>query len=225
MSAMTRFGVVPAITLVLLAGCSTGESTNRPAGGDGSTDGPAVTTAAAPRTNTVPVGTRIDAAITDAISSRQARVGDTFAAHVVQDVRNGGGRTVIPAGSAVHGTVTDVSPAPNARSTGTLTLAISSLTVRGKTYPVGVSIDSLDTVSEGRGIEGVDVGRVAGGAAAGAILGRVIGGNAKGTVIGGVVGGAAGAAVSVIMKDVDIVLPAGAHLMLTLRERLTVLAQ
>jgi len=71
----------------------------------------------------------------------------------------------------------------------------------------------------------VDAARVAGGAAAGAVLGRVIGGNSKGTVIGGVIGGATGAAVSVIMKDMDIVLPAGSHLMLTLKQRLTVMAK
>ena len=47
----------------------------------------------------------------------------------------------------------------------------------------------------------------------------------KGTVIGGVIGGATGAAVSVIMKDMDIVLPAGSHLMLTLKQRLTVMAK
>jgi hypothetical protein len=40
-----------------------------------------------------------------------------------------------------------------------------------------------------------------------------------------VAGGAAGAAVSVIMKDVAIVLPAGSHLILTLRKRLAIRAQ
>ena len=95
----------------------------------------------------------------------------------------------------------EVSPAPNTRSTGTLTLAVTSVTVNGRAYDLNASIDSLDTISKGRGVEGVDAARVGAGAAAGAILGQVIGGNTKGAVIGGVAGGAAGAAVSVIMKE------------------------
>jgi hypothetical protein len=44
----------------------------------------------------------------------------------------------------------------------------------------------------------------------------------QGAIIGGMAGGVAGDAVSVVMKDMDIVLPAGSHLMLTVREPLTV---
>jgi hypothetical protein len=199
--------------MVLLCACSRGETTARP---DGSTAG-------APTGSTLAAGTLVDAAITDAISSRQAHAGDAFTADVVEDVTNGGG-VVIPAGSTVHGTITEVKAASSAGSTGTLTLAISSVTVRGETYDVSASIDSLATTTKGRPVSGGDVARVAGGAAAGAILGRVIGGNATGTVVGGVIGGVAGVAVSAAIKDVDIVLPAGTHLLLTLRQPLTVMA-
>jgi hypothetical protein len=160
----------------------------------------------------------------DTISSRHAHAGDGFTARVVRDVANARGSVAIPAGSTVHGTIRQVSPAPNSKSTGTLTLAITSVTVRGQSYGVDATIDSLKTISEGRGVETVDVGRVAGGAAAGAVLGQVIARNPTGTIIGGVVGGATGAAVSVIMKDKDIVLPAGAHLLLTLQQPLKVMA-
>ena len=206
-------GRLLAVTMVLLCACSRGETTARP---DGSTAG-------APTGSTLAAGTLVDAAITDAISSRQARAGDAFTADVVEDVTNGGG-VVIPAGSTVHGTITEVKAASSAGSTGTLTLAISGVTVRGETYDVSASIDSLATTTKGRPVSGGDVARVAGGAAAGAILGRVIGGNATGTVVGGVLGGVAGVAVSAAIKDVDIVLPAGTHLLLTLRQPLTVMA-
>lgn len=209
-------GPLVAMSLLLAAACASGESTERPADA-------AAEKASVPARYILAAGTLIDAALTDAISSRHAKAGDAFTAHVVEDVRNGPGSVAIPAGSMVHGTITEVSSAPNTRSTGTLTIAVSSVTVRGQTYALNASIDSLETFHQGRGIEVVDAARVAGGAAAGAILGRVIGGNATGTIIGGVAGGAAGAAVSVIMKDADIVLPAGAHLMLTLRERLVVM--
>jgi uncharacterized membrane protein len=71
----------------------------------------------------------------------------------------------------------------------------------------------------------VDAARTAGGAAAGAILGQVIGKNTKGTLIGAVIGAGAGVIVSDVMKDKDIVLPAGSHLLLTLQQRLIVTAK
>ncbi len=218
MISTTRHDHFLAVSLLLLAACSKGadESTVRTASAKGT---------AALASHTLTEGALVDAAITDAISSRHAKAGDAFTARVVEDVRTAGGWVAIPAGSTVQGTITAVSSAPNARSTGTLTLAVSSVTVRGKTYDLYASIDSLQTVTQGRGIETVDAARVAGGAAAGAILGRVIGGDSRGTIVGGVAGGATGAAVSAIMKDVDIVLPAGSHLMLTLKQKLTVMAQ
>ena len=214
MKRKTRNGPVLAAALVLFAGCSS----------TGSTANPPAPAPSAPTSYNVAAGTRVDATINDTISSRHGMVGDTFTARVTTDVRDAGGWIAIPEGSTVQGTITDVSSAPNSNSTGTLTLAVSSMTVRGSTYYVEASIDSLDTVQQGRGVEGGDVARVAGGAAAGAILGRVIGGNSKGAVIGAVVGGAAGAVVSAAIKDVDVVLPAGSHMVLTLRQRLTVMA-
>ena len=215
MTSQRSHSFVLAMSLILVTACSTGESAQRPASEAEASETPARYLLA--------TGTLIDAALTNTISSRDAKAGDAFTARVVEDVTNVHGWVAIPAGSLVHGTVRDVSPAPNTASTGTLTIAVSSVTVRGKTYPLNASIDSLETLHEGRGIETVDVARVAGGAAAGAIAGRVIGGNATGTIIGGVVGGAAGAVVSLAMKDMDIVLPEGSHLMLTLREQLTVM--
>jgi len=177
---------------------------------------------AAPATRTLAAGTHFDMAATDTITSRTAKPGDPFTALVVEDVRNAAGRIVIPAGSQVNGTISDVKPAPNPRTAGTLTLAVSSVTIRGTNYPLDASIDSLETVHKGRGVTTGDAAKVGGGAVAGAILGRVIGGNKKGTIIGGVVGGVVGAGVAVTSKDSDIVLPAGAHIIVTVNKALTV---
>ena len=218
MTSTTRYGTHLAIALLVLTACTRTEGTDLP---DGSTSA----VPDAPASYRLATGTVVDATLTDEISSRHANTGDVFTARVVTDVKNAGGWVAIPAGSTVQGTITDVSSAPNKRSTGTLTLAISSVTVRGQTYPLNATIDSLQTISEGRGIEPIDAARVGVGAAAGAVLGRVIGGNAAGTIIGGVAGGVTGVVVSDIMKDHDIVLPAGSHLLLTLRERLTVMVR
>lgn len=178
----------------------------------------------APTTRTLASGTHFDMAAADTISSRTAKPGDPFTARVVEDVKNAAGQVVIPAGSVVHGTIADVKSAPNPNTPGTLTLAVSSVSVRGTSYPLEASIDSLETTHKGRGVTTGDAAKVGAGAVAGAIIGRVVGGNKKGTIIGGVVGGAVGAGVAATSKDSDIVLPAGAHILVTLSKPLTVRA-
>jgi hypothetical protein len=178
----------------------------------------------APATMRLASGAKFDIAATDTISSRTAKVGDTFTARVVEDVKNAQGQVVIPAGSTVNGTITDVKPAPNPRTPGTLTLSVASVTVRGNSYPIDAAVDSVETVHRGRGVTTGDAAKVGAGAVAGAVLGRVIGGNRKGTIIGGVVGGIAGAGVANQTKDSDIVLPAGAHIIIRLTKELAVTA-
>jgi hypothetical protein len=179
---------------------------------------------AAPTSYTLAIGTSVGLAVTDTITSRTAKAGDTFTATVASDVKDRSGRVVIPAGASVNGTVVEVKPAPNPQSSGTMSLAVSSVSVRGQSYVLEASIDSVATVMKGRGVTGGDAAKVGAGAAAGAILGRVVGKNAKGTVIGGIVGGAIGAGVAAGTKDVDIVVPAGARIVVTLTKALTVKA-
>jgi len=179
---------------------------------------------AAPAMARLGVGTKIDMAANDTISSRTAKVGDAFTAHVVEDVRDASGKVVIPAGAVVNARITDVKPAPNPSTPGTLTVAISSITVRGTAYSIDAAVDSIETIHKGRGITTGDAAKVGAGAAAGAILGRVLGGNKKGTIVGGVVGGIAGAGVAASTKDSDIVLPKGAHIIIRLTKELAVAA-
>jgi hypothetical protein len=169
-------------------------------------------------------GAIVDIAAADTISSRTAKVGDPFTAHVVEDVRNSAGMVVIPAGSSVKGTIADAKPAPNPRSAGTLTLSVTSITVRGTSYPLNATVDSLETVHKGRGVTAGEAEKVGAGAVAGAVLGRVLGGNKKGTIIGGIVGGLAGAGVAAETKTSDIVLPRGAHIIIHLTKELAVAA-
>ena len=183
---------------------------------------PAPPPAPRPATRTLSSGAKFDIAANDTISSRTSKVGETFTAHVIDDVKNAAGQVVIPRGSVLNGTITAVKPAPNPKTPGTLTLSVTSVTVGGNTYPIEAAVDSIETIHKGRGVTTGDAAKVGAGAAAGAILGRVIGGNSKGTVIGGVVGGIAGAGVAATTKDSDIVLPAGAHIIVRLTKELTV---
>ena len=178
----------------------------------------------APATHTAATGTFVDVSVDDTISTRSTKAGAAFTGAIVADVKNAQGQVVIPAGSAVHGTVVEVKPAPNPNSAGSLTLALTSVTIGGTDYPINARIDSLETVNKGRGVTGADAAKVGAGAAAGAILGRVLGKNTKGAVIGGVLGGAVGAGVATQTRDIDVVLPKGAHINATLSAPLTVKA-
>lgn len=173
---------------------------------------------------TIPAGTRIDMTVNDELSSRTNKAGDTFTAKIVEDIRDPSGNVVIAAGSTVNGLVIAVKPAPNRRTPGTLTLALSTVEANGKTYPITATIDEVQTERRNQPINAGDAGKVAVGAAAGAAIGQVLSKNTKGTVIGAVVGGMAGAGYAAETKDVDIVLPDGAHILVTVSEPLTVTA-
>lgn len=176
---------------------------------------------AAPASWTLDVGRQFSAATRDTISSRSAKVGDAFSATVVSDVQDARGRVAIPAGAVVYGTVTAVKRATSPSNAGMLTLAVSGVTVRGKSYPIDASIDAIATERQGQGVTTGDAVKVGVGAAAGAIVGQIIGKNTKGTVIGAVVGAAAGAGYAAATKDADVRIPEGTNIVITLRQRLT----
>lgn len=171
-----------------------------------------------PASYTAPAGAFLDVSVNDTLTTKTAKAGDAFSGTVVDNVSDGHGAIVIPQGAQVHGTVSDV-------QSGQLTLAVSSVTIRGKDYGLAAKIDSLETVKQSKSIGGGDVAKVGIGAAAGALLGRVIGGNTKGAVIGGVVGAAAGTGVAAKTHGSYVVLPKGAHINLTLTAALVVPAR
>jgi YMGG-like Gly-zipper len=171
---------------------------------------------------TVPAGTKMDLTVNDELSSRKNKPGDTFTAKVVSDVRDASGTVVIDAGSRVNGNVVAVKPAPNRRTPGTLTLALSTIETNGKTFPIRATIDSVHREYRKQPINSRDAAKVGIGAAAGAVVGQVISKNTKGTVIGAVVGGIAGAGVAAETKDLDIVIPDGSHILVSVTEPLIV---
>ncbi len=177
---------------------------------------------AAPAPLMLGAGARVPMAASESISTRAAKAGDAFNATVSQDVKDAAGRVVIPAGSAVSGTITAAEPAPNPNSSGRIELSVTSVTVRGASYAIDASVVSKDTVMQGRGVTKADAAKVGGGAVAGAIVGKLLGKNTKGAVIGGAVGAAAGAAAARASRDIDVVIPKGAAITIKLNKPLTV---
>lgn len=183
---------------------------------------PAPAKPAAPAPLMLSAGTRVPLTANDTITTRSAKAGDPFTATVSQDVKDASGRVVIPAGASVSGTITAAEPAPNPNSAGRIELSATSVSVRGKSYPIEASVVSKDTVMKGRGVTKADAAKVAGGAVAGAILGKIVGKNTKGAVIGGAAGAAAGAAAARASRDIDVVIPKGAAITIKLDKSLTV---
>ena len=166
-------------------------------------------------------GIRIEATTDRTISSRDDKAGETFTASVSSDVTDGRGRVVIPAGSTLNLSITQLQSATDkGKATGRITVRVSSVTVAARRIPF--RHDHLDGAlpegTRGRYHRG---GEEAAGVVLGGVAGRVIGGDANGTVIGAVVGGAVGAAVAVEPANRDVVVVAGTPVVVTLNEPLT----
>lgn len=193
------------VGLVLLAGCGSGSSQSEPA------------------VLTLGSGAVIEASTDRVISSRADKAGGTFTASVSRPVKDDDGLVVIPAGSTLHLTITELQPANDkSAADGKISVTLSGVTVGGKQFPVSGEVTSMAHVLKGRGVGTTEVGKTAAGAVVGGVAGRVIGGNATGTLIGAVVGGAAGAAVAVETANRDVVVAAGTPILVTLGGPVTI---
>jgi hypothetical protein len=163
-------------------------------------------------------GTVIATAVDQEINSRINKKGETVTTTVSSDVTDSRGRVIIPAGSKVTMTITEIRESENkGDKTGKLTLTPTQVAIGGRSYPLMASAEALDRYLKDRKTNAGDVAKVGAGAAIGALAGRVIGGNTKGAVIGGVIGGAVGTQRAVETQDRDVVVPVGSRVQLTLQ--------
>lgn len=178
----------------------------------------------APRTEvvaTVPAGTVIHAALEDSIHSRLDVSGRVVAAKVMQNVAAPDGRTLIPAGTPVQLTVTQVRPGRGDRK-GMLEIRPDSITIAGEARKLDATLEAVPYELRGRGVTGEEAAKVGVGAAGGAVVGRVLGGDTRGAVIGGVIGAAGGAVVASETAAKDVVVKARTPLALVLTAPMTV---
>lgn len=205
---MTRsFVCASALLPVLLAGgyaCATRDTpaaTPPPRTSDVASQAPAPPeTVPSARRGEIPVGQHIDVRLSDSLDSGTARTEQQFEATTVVDVVQDG-RVLVPAGSVVHGVVSDVDRAGRIDRDGSLTLAFDRLRVRGRDYDIRATATQ---VFESRGIRG-EAGTAGVGAGVGGVVGGLIGG-VKGAILGAVIG-AGGAIAATDGKDIS--LPAG----------------
>jgi hypothetical protein len=156
------------------------------------------------------------------ITSKLDKPGATVTSTVASDVTDATGRVVIPAGSRVTLTITEIHESENkGDKTGKLTLTPTAVEIAGQSYALGGSAVALDRTLRDRPTNAGDVAKVGAGTAAGAIVGRVIGGSTKGAVIGGLIGGAVGTQRAIQTQDRDVVVPAHSRVEVTLGESFT----
>jgi hypothetical protein len=171
-------------------------------------------------------GTRVDATIQAGLSSRTNKPGETLRATVSGDVKDAGGRVVIPAGSIVTLTIDKLEPGSDqVRPEGRLSLIVNSVSVNGQEYPLAATLEPVPHTMQGRGITKDEAARVGAGTAIGAVAGQVIGKNTKSTVIGGAVGAVAGGAVAARYAYRDVIVAAGAPIVFTLTQSLSIRAK
>jgi hypothetical protein len=164
----------------------------------------------------VPAGTPLSVALNNDITTKTARVGDPVDARVASAVVIDG-RTAIPAGTRVRGTVSEViSGSDRIGGIPTLGLRFDGIELQpGRT--VGISGNLHE---QGRSDTARDTAKIAGGALVGAIIGKQIGDN-KGRLLGGLLGGAAGVAAAK-KTGTEVTLPAGTTFTVVLDQALNV---
>lgn len=153
------------------------------------------------RTYTVPSGKKFRVRMNDTISSKTARVGDTFTTIVTDPVYSTTGVVVIPQGSEVVGRVDRVTKAEKGGDPGRIDVSFTQVRLpNGTSRRINGSLTDLDSDDAKSDTEGGASGDkmknrkiifIGGGGAGGAVLGAAIGGG-KGALIGGILGAAGG---------------------------------
>jgi hypothetical protein len=199
---------------------------------DNMADGPQETRPATPAEFVVAAGTRIPLSLVNSLNTSHSAQGDrVYLETAFPIVQNG--RILIPKGSYVAGTVTEVKRAGKVKGKAELFLRFDSLTLpNGVTREFRSRPDSADghdvdrqegkiqgdsnkagdarTVGTGTGI----------GASVGSIAGSVAGHGGMGAGIGAVGGAAAGLAAVLVTRGPDLILPKGTTLEMVLDREL-----
>jgi hypothetical protein len=163
----------------------------------------------------VPEGTVLTVITGQSLGSKTSTTGQTFIATLAQPV-GAGGKTALPKGATVSGTVVTAKAKGKIKGEGQLDLMLTSISVRGHTYPIKTNL--LSSTEKGKGKR--TAATTGGGAAGGALIGGIAGGG-KGAGIGALVGAGAGLVGGAFTGNKQIELPAESVLSFTLTSSLT----
>jgi len=162
----------------------------------------------------VPVGTVLTVRTNEPLSTKKLQVGAVFTGSVMTPITLEG-KLIIPKGSDVHGTVTQVKKAGRFKGGAELVLSLNGITVKGHTY--NIVTEYYGQQSKGKGKR--TTAMIAGGAGTGAAIGGIAGGG-QGAAIGALAGAAVGT-VGAMTGNRDIELPAESALSFKLDQSFT----
>jgi hypothetical protein len=171
--------------------------------------------APAPQPIVVPAGTVLTVRTVQALGSKTSQPGQPFSA-TLSDAVSVGGRTALPAGSKISGTVVTAKAKGKIKGEGQLDLKLTSISAHGQTFPITTAV--LSSTVKGKGKR--TAATTGGGAAGGALIGGIAGGG-KGAAIGAGVGAAAGFLGGTFTGNKQIEIPAESALSFTLAQPLT----
>jgi hypothetical protein len=165
---------------------------------------------------TIPAGTTISLQLGSVVSSTASNVEDAVDATVRRAVVVDG-VTVIPAGAAVTGHVTEVERSGKVKGRARVGVRFNAVRVAGTRY----TIHTGSIAREAPGTKKTDAARVGIGAGAGAVVGAIAGGK-KGAAIGTAVGAAGGTGVVLATRGEEVSMGRGSTLTARLSEAVTV---
>jgi hypothetical protein len=223
-----RFSVSKWLCALTLAGfCAAcgGPAADEPATGSPTEEG---TSAAAPaeleekpdlptyREVTIPAGTTLRLDLQSAVSSDASQVEDTVRASLRQAITVDG-QAVLPTGTELVGTVTDVARSGRVKGRARVTYRFNSLRHDSERYQIATAQIS----HQAEATKGEDATKIGVGAGVGAAVGALLGGGG-GAAKGAAIGGAAGTGAVLATRGKEVRLGPGANVSTRLTEPLTV---
>jgi hypothetical protein len=174
------------------------------------------------RTRTISKNTKIEATVTEPISSSTNKIGDEISATIVNDVKDEQGNVIFPAGSPAKLRIIDLKAGDSKDKNGALALQVSSVKANDQDYRLNAPVDPVTNTTKKPGWTS-DKKKMGIGAAAGAVVGGLATGNLKGALAGGVLGAVGGAIVTHQMNGREVVVASGSRISFTITEPLQVL--
>ena len=163
----------------------------------------------------IPDGTGLKMALETSASSETSHVGDRVEAKLIAP-QFVDGVEVLPAGSVIHGVVSEATSAGKVKGRAKLGLRFETIVVGEARYPIaaGISVEAPST-------KGKDVATIGIPAIGGAVIGGILGGN-KGAATGAAIGGGAGAAVALATEGKPDLMGSGTEMNVTLTKEVVV---
>jgi hypothetical protein len=152
---------------------------------------------------TIPAGTTLSLRLGTGVSSRNSRIEQPVQANLQRSVVING-VTVIPAGSAVSGYVSEATRSGRVKGRARVGVRFNALRVNGTRY----NVRTAAITRQARGTKKKDATKIGIGAGSGAVVGAIAGGK-KGAAIGTAVGAAGGTGVVLATRGDEVALPRG----------------